>query len=464
MKKNFSFLFIVIQFIYAGDDLGDQPIKQAIGAANVHQSFSPVFKLSIEFISQQLGTITERSYHHVRHRNLEFERGDYHEGVGNVVVHGESYKSIHISGSDEYPDVSGQVYKNNSRIIVTFHGSEWIEDWIQDFRFGMIDARTSFGHRGNVHKGFLTMSQRVFNNFKSSLDELLGETNENKSSFDYIFTGHSLGGSIAILNAALFAQELGSYDEKTNQIKIITFSTPPVGDSYFNERLHQRIAQDNILNFVSTSDLLAHSLYISKNFMTRTSIGIMTNMLMPIWQVLSYIPLIRNYVDTDSTTLSDGYDQTGVIIDVMATDHCIGKFRTGLTYLWNGRRLETNVAVIRRLDEVTGHTFSTAAKTAFVGWSLEQLQNLYFCIVSNPDLASAVVCVEANPGLTAAGVGGATGFVTMSLIKYFTLMHELPTIQVLSDAFIRTLSAYHNPSDSKLPLKDVGRSHLVQIK
>jgi len=180
--------------------------RDLYGSAEGARVFSLAFELPIEFISQKVATIADRSYHTIR--NIEFDRYRYREGIGDITIHGEDYRHIPIHGPEEYPDINGHIYKSTLRnqIIVAFHGSHWTDEWIQNFKFGMIDATDHLGHRGNVHKGFLNMSRRVFPRFKESLEKLLGEDGRKEEAFEYTFTGHSLGGALGIINATFLAR------------------------------------------------------------------------------------------------------------------------------------------------------------------------------------------------------------------------------------------------------------------
>lgn len=440
---NFRFL-IPLVFVFAQSNL--------YGSTDPRSPFSLVFELPVEFMSQQIATIADRSYHTIR--NVEFDTHTYREGVGDIAIQEEIYRHVPIYGPPEYPDVNGHIYKNTTKrqIIIALHGSYWIDDWIQDFKFGMISSMDYLGHEGNVHKGFLNMSRRIFPNLKETLQRLLSEDERKAETFEYVFTGHSLGGALSIISAAFLARDLLGYNPLHNQVKIITFSTPPVGDSLFNEEFHKRIAQDNILNFLCTSDLLGRGLYSSRNFMIRKSIGIVGSVIDKVTSIFS--PVVE-------TTLSDGYDQTGIVIDVRAPDHTVSKFKKGLEYLWNARRLEANIDVIRRIDEATGGTFSKAAAAAFVGWTVDTIE-AFLATIGTRGLASESICVE--EAAVGAGIGASTAVVSVALMKYFALMHELPTIESIRDAFLRTYTAYSNPDrEARLLLRDVGRSNLVDL-
>ena len=72
---------------------------------------------------------------------------------------------------------------------------------------------------------------------------------------DIYFTGHSLAGALAKLTALRYSITSGS--AVPNQIKVIAFSPPNIGDKDFIEHVEEyRLSTANVLNFYSESDIV----------------------------------------------------------------------------------------------------------------------------------------------------------------------------------------------------------------
>ena len=99
--------------------------------------------------------------------------------------------------------------------------------------------------RGEVHSGFLATYQVMRMNLRRQL-ELLGVTHPGSISF----TGHSLGGAVAVLAE----DDLG---DTFNVNRLVTFGAPAVGDEPFTESLPDDISFDRVVN---GKDAVAQSL------------------------------------------------------------------------------------------------------------------------------------------------------------------------------------------------------------
>lgn len=117
-----------------------------------------------------------------------------------------------------------------------------------------------------VHKGFNDYVEAAL--FTEKLDECGGRTagefiadilKENPQAH-LLVTGHSLGGAAAVLAAARFS-DLGAQPE---QLEVVTFGAPAVGNEAFAERYRHRFTQDRI---VMAGDPVHKSLQaLSRNF------------------------------------------------------------------------------------------------------------------------------------------------------------------------------------------------------
>jgi triacylglycerol lipase len=114
--------------------------------------------------------------------------------------------------------------EGSSHRIVVFRGSHDLRDWLTNFEVEPADCSTG----GKAHKGFLTALDSVW----ERLSELLGDDDS-----PVFFTGHSLGGALATLAAALYKRPCQLY----------TFGSPLVGDEDFSAAL-RNVASYRIVN------------------------------------------------------------------------------------------------------------------------------------------------------------------------------------------------------------------------
>lgn len=130
------------------------------------------------------------------------------------------------------------------RLTVTFRGSVTLHDLLTDAKVSMVTVPNPLepGTTVRVHKGFRDYlygrSKRMpFATLEKGdegrkLDEILDkllETMESYPGYHLYLTGHSLGGSLAILTAL----ELGSDDHIPKPVSCITFAAPRVGNGAF---------------------------------------------------------------------------------------------------------------------------------------------------------------------------------------------------------------------------------------
>lgn len=124
----------------------------------------------------------------------------------------------------------GAIYRRDNTIYVSYHGSHFLSDWFTDFNAQSVTAMDRHGFHGNLHSGF---SNAVFSSYDSMLRQIkaaIGATSVRD--LDFIFCGHSLGGALATIAARQFSV-LNTEESDRKRIKLVTFSSPPVGDSVF---------------------------------------------------------------------------------------------------------------------------------------------------------------------------------------------------------------------------------------
>ncbi len=137
------------------------------------------------------------------------------------------------NGAQCYVSVAAQF------VIVSFRGTqvdEW-QDIYDDSRFKLVEWGSS-GTR--VHQGFKEAYERV----KAALSNVLAPL---VASHTVWFTGHSLGGALAVLAADEFGHTEG----------VLTIGSPRVGDAAFTSAFDSRL-DTRSLRYINHNDLVTH--------------------------------------------------------------------------------------------------------------------------------------------------------------------------------------------------------------
>ncbi|CAO5681565.1 MAG: hypothetical protein HEEMFOPI_01531 [Holosporales bacterium] len=140
--------------------------------------------------------------------------------------------------------------KERIRAIVAFRGTYNFDDVRSDLN---IKKKKHSIYDGLVHSGFSDLAgsatTELFNLFSSQVINI--------DNTEFIFTGHSLGGSLATLLAYQLKEDFSrvfiNRDIKNNQIKIITFCSPHVGDYNFAYNFDRTFCENSV-RFVSWID------------------------------------------------------------------------------------------------------------------------------------------------------------------------------------------------------------------
>lgn len=117
-------------------------------------------------------------------------------------------------------------------VVVVWRGTEGWRDWVQDLE--TFDKETyPYANAGKVHQGFLDLykSDPCREPLMAALEGLVKDKD-----FDVMHvTGHSLGGSLAVLNALDIATNLGV------QPIMWTFGGPRVGNTHFKKAFDKAV-------------------------------------------------------------------------------------------------------------------------------------------------------------------------------------------------------------------------------
>jgi predicted lipase len=148
------------------------------------------------------------------------------------------YNSIaHIQGYTAYiPKLQA--------IVIAFRGSVDLTNWL--FNLNQLATNYSSCSGCQVHLGFYSAFKTVAPLVKTAVDEL--QTLHKGSKI--IFTGHSLGGAMAVLCALNFKETYNIVGD------VYTFGQPRVGNKKFADFLENKIP--NIYRVINYADAFVH--------------------------------------------------------------------------------------------------------------------------------------------------------------------------------------------------------------
>jgi triacylglycerol lipase len=110
------------------------------------------------------------------------------------------------------------VDKVNDRLVVSFRGTEYFKDWLDDFDFAPVPYSAIPG-RGTVHQGF----QVVFEAIRDNVRKLVQSKRDGCK--EILITGHSLGGALCALTAPDLLNDVADGLAPT----VYTWAEPRVG-------------------------------------------------------------------------------------------------------------------------------------------------------------------------------------------------------------------------------------------
>ncbi len=141
-------------------------------------------------------------------------------------------------------DTQGFVAANDKTILIAFRGTENIKDWMTNIKIEFDEAVM-----GEVHHGFYSATNHAWNhNIKPALENF--RTNQQP----IWLTGHSLGGALALMTAAMLQFE---QSDDLNPHAVYTFGQPRIGNRAFARECNQAFG-NRAYRFVNNNDIVPH--------------------------------------------------------------------------------------------------------------------------------------------------------------------------------------------------------------
>ncbi|KAK9760119.1 hypothetical protein K7432_016179 [Basidiobolus ranarum] len=130
-------------------------------------------------------------------------------------------------------------------MYVSFKATSRVRDILRDLNYRK--SIHMHGFEGRIHSGFLELGLQIP---LEGFLEFLEHTANNKARI--VFSGHSLGGAIAVVVALRVLTILGM---DPNVIHVYTFGTPPIGDDTF-ARYYDNHFRTNFTSFYNDGDII----------------------------------------------------------------------------------------------------------------------------------------------------------------------------------------------------------------
>lgn len=142
------------------------------------------------------------------------------------------------------------VNRAERKIVVAFRGTQNPREWIGN-NLNFITGKKDPGNEGlslngtPVHRGYWEITSQLIPVLEQQLREYFqSQSPADRSGYHIYFTGHSLGGSVAILAGTALSEQLS--DLFLDGIDIRSFAAPAVGGAEFRTRFLELIARNLI--------------------------------------------------------------------------------------------------------------------------------------------------------------------------------------------------------------------------
>ncbi|KAJ9065188.1 hypothetical protein DSO57_1022222 [Entomophthora muscae] len=137
--------------------------------------------------------------------------------------------------------------KHHNQIVLSYRGSLFLENWIQDLVYLM--APVPYAKGAKIQLGFKQMHQKLYTDIIGPLREALDKYPDSK----LLVTGHSLGAALATVMASDLLHREVVHSQRLN---VITFGEPRVGNLEFARWYNSQPA--HITRIVNENDIVPH--------------------------------------------------------------------------------------------------------------------------------------------------------------------------------------------------------------
>lgn len=165
-------------------------------------------------------------------------------------------------------DIQAFVLGDSERVVVSFRGTDTLCNMITDLNFRKI---APWNNEIEVHAGFWNGLQEVWPKVKDSITQFLNTFTERRQKPEIYFTGHSLGGAMALL-AAYDLQQNKAIESST--MHVYTFGQPKCGNQAFAQAVqtciphyHRVVNYLDPVSVIPTSSMLGNSHYMHTGHM-----------------------------------------------------------------------------------------------------------------------------------------------------------------------------------------------------
>jgi len=171
---------------------------------------------------------------------------NHNEDIFNILKEWDfKYKVIKKSiGLDI--DTECLILSNEKQIVISFSGSESLNDWLTNFSFKLVEGVVV---PGKIHLGFRNALIYILFSIASYISEL-----DPFNKKEIWITGHSLGAALSKLLIPILI------DNNKNIIGIYSFGSPKIGDKNFINYFDDLIQKNNIIfyNVINYGDLISY--------------------------------------------------------------------------------------------------------------------------------------------------------------------------------------------------------------
>ena len=206
----------------------------------------------------------------------DYKNSDDYKGAG---LEGDLYGfSTGLFSLDYHKAVVGTT---KDEIVVAIKGTDGIMDSMNDGYVNPVD----FEGMGKVHMGFASATALLLKNgLEKKVDELIRSNPQQ----GLCFTGHSKGGAVAFLLAAHYSNK-----NYSNNIRVITFEAPRVGNSTFAYN-YEELGMET-LRYEDFLDVVPHLPFTSQEHQLLDRMGPVNNFLENFMDIITcdYVPVGR---------------------------------------------------------------------------------------------------------------------------------------------------------------------------